>query len=100
MRFFKGTKHYVVAVSSRKVEQSYELTVSMIPQNLDVWAWEKYYKQEPSITTSSTHSRPLVEIHPTQSSTRTVSSSTGRSTGIKKCRFLAAAEILSTCTTF
>jgi len=46
MRFYKGTNHYVVAVTCHKIGDSFQLIVSTIPQNLDVWAWEKYYKQE------------------------------------------------------
>ena len=26
--------------------EAIQLVVSVIPKNLDVWAWEKYYKQE------------------------------------------------------
>ena len=29
-----------------QIGDSFQLIVSTIPQNLDVWAWEKYYKQE------------------------------------------------------
>ena len=36
-----------------QIEDSTQLIVSVIPQNLDVWAWEKYYKQEsPSLAAS------------------------------------------------
>ena len=38
---------------------SLQLVVSVIPQNLDVWAWEKYYKQQ---DTPGTGTRPGVEL--------------------------------------
>jgi len=53
MRFYKGTDQYVVAVTAREEEGGgilegsppMHLVLSVIPQRLDVWAWEKYYKQ-------------------------------------------------------
>ena len=38
---------------------SLQLVVSVIPQNLDVWAWEKYYKQQDTPISST---RPGVEL--------------------------------------
>ena len=46
MRFYKGTSHYVVAVTCREEGSGTHLVLSVIPQNLDVWFWEKYYKQD------------------------------------------------------
>ena len=47
MRFYKGSNHYVVALTCHKVgDTTHHLVLSLIPLNLDVWAWEKYYKQE------------------------------------------------------
>jgi len=46
MRFYKGTSHYVVAVTCLEEGSGSHLVLSIVPQNLDVWAWEKYYKQE------------------------------------------------------
>jgi len=46
MRFFKGTSHYVVAVTCRDEGGGTHLVMSVVPQSLDVWAWEKYYKQD------------------------------------------------------
>jgi len=73
MRFFKGTSHYVVAVTCREEGAGTHLVLSVVPQNLDVWAWEKYYKQdapnhqvsvqkiEEIIPTESTESEPKLE---------------------------------------
>ena len=46
MRFYKGSSHYVVAVTCSEEGNGKHLILSVVPQNLDVWAWEKYYKQE------------------------------------------------------
>jgi len=54
MRFYKGTDRYVIAVTAREEEEEggsvrgsppMHLVLSVIPQRLDVWAWEKYYKE-------------------------------------------------------
>lgn len=76
MRFFKGSQHFVAAVTCRKIEESFQLTVSLIPQNLDVWAWEKYYKQDSGVTSTSTQgsTRAQTRVLPTQN----IVSSTGR----------------------
>jgi len=44
MRMYKGTTHYVVVVSSASTGSATQLTLAVLPQNLDVWAWEKYYR--------------------------------------------------------
>jgi len=66
MRFFKGTSHYVIAITCREEGSGKHLVLSVVPQNLDVWAWEKYYKQEgPSHPVSV--QKVDVEILPTES---------------------------------
>ena len=52
---------------------SLQLVVSVIPQNLDVWAWEKYYKQQDSPISST---RPGVELRTVTPQTPAPSSST------------------------
>ena len=56
---------------------SLQLVVSVIPQNLDVWAWEKYYKQQ---DTPGTGTRPGVELRTVTPNTQTPapSSSSGK----------------------
>jgi hypothetical protein len=66
MRFFKGTSHYVVAVTCMEEGEGVHLVVSVVPQSLDVWAWEKYYKQEAPQHQVSVQ-RVDVEILPTES---------------------------------
>ena len=41
MRMYKGTTHYVVVVSSASAGAATKLSLAVLPQNLDVWAWEK-----------------------------------------------------------
>ena len=41
---YKGTTHYVVVVSSASAGAATKLSLAVLPQNLDVWAWEKYYR--------------------------------------------------------
>jgi len=68
MRFYKGTDKYVIAVTAREEQEEggvsgsppMHLILSVIPQRLDVWAWEKYYKQ-PEVL-----SRIDVELLPTE----------------------------------
>ena len=45
MRYYRATRDYVVAVTCRDEGAGLHLVLSVIPQHLDVWAWEKYYKQ-------------------------------------------------------
>ena len=45
MRYYRATKDYVVAVTCRDEGPGLHLILSVVPQHLDVWAWEKYYKQ-------------------------------------------------------
>jgi len=70
MRFYKGDQ-YVVAVTAREEQEEeggsvrrgsppMHLVLSVIPQRLDVWAWEKYYKQAEVVQ------RIDVEILPTE----------------------------------
>lgn len=49
--------------------QSHHLVLSVIPQNLDVWAWEKYYKDQaaPAHTKTISLQKIDVEVVPTQS---------------------------------
>ena len=51
--------------------QSHHLVLSVIPQNLDVWAWEKYYKHQSAPAPADTKTVSLqkidVEVVPTQS---------------------------------
>lgn len=60
MRFYKGTDQYVVALTAKEEGKGHHLVLSIIPQRLDVWAWEKYYKQDESLQ------RIEVEILPTE----------------------------------
>ena len=55
---------------------SLQLVVSVIPQNLDVWAWEKYYKQQDSPISST---RPGVELRTVTPQTPAPSSSSSSS---------------------
>ena len=43
---------------------SLQLVVSVIPQNLDVWAWEKYYKQQDTPGTSTRRGVELRTVTP------------------------------------
>jgi len=66
MRFYKGTSHYVVAVTCREEGNGKHLVLSVIPQNLDVWAWEKYYKQDSHSPPAVSVQKIEVEILPTE----------------------------------
>ena len=59
-----------------QVGSSLQLVVSVIPQNLDVWAWEKYYKQQ---DTPGTGTRPGVELRTVTPQTPAPSSSSSSS---------------------
>ena len=59
-----------------QVGSSLQLVVSVIPQNLDVWAWEKYYKQQ---DTPDTATRPGVELRTVTPQTPAPSSSSSSS---------------------
>jgi len=45
MRFYKANDKYILTVRCDKEGANYHLTMSLLPQNMDFWAWEKYYKQ-------------------------------------------------------
>jgi len=66
MRLYKGSQHYVVAVTCHKVGEAVQLVVSVIPKNLDVWAWEKYYKHGAESGAAATQ-RVVPRVEPTQS---------------------------------
>ena len=57
---------------------SLQLVVSVIPQNLDVWAWEKYYKQQDTPGTSTRRGVELRTVTP-QTQTPAPSSSSSNS---------------------
>ena len=59
-----------------QVGSSLQLVVSVIPQNLDVWAWEKYYKQQ---DTPGTSTRRGVELRTVTPQTQAPSSSSSSS---------------------
>jgi len=44
MRFFKASDKYVLSGSCKKEGENWHLTISILPQNMDFWAWEKYSK--------------------------------------------------------
>ena len=60
---------------------SLQLVVSVIPQNLDVWAWEKYYKQQ---DTPGTSTRRGVELRTVTPQTPAPSSSSSSSSKISE----------------
>jgi len=66
MRFYKGTSHYVVTVTCRQEGPGKHLVLSVVPQNMDVWSWEKYYKQKGPEQAVSVQKVDL-EISPTES---------------------------------
>lgn len=43
-RLYRATDKYVVSAACIREGQSQHLTLSVVPQNMDIWAWEKYYK--------------------------------------------------------
>ena len=54
---------------------SLQLVVSVIPQNLDVWAWEKYYKQQDTPISSTRPGVELRTVTPAPAPSRSSSSS-------------------------
>ena len=73
MRFYKDSNHYVVALTCHKVgDTTHHLVLSLIPLNLDVWAWEKYYKHQAAPADTKTVSLQKIDVEvvptlPTQS---------------------------------
>jgi len=45
MRFYKGSDHYVAVVTNRREGEGNHLQLAIIPQNMDYWSWEKWYKK-------------------------------------------------------
>ena len=58
---------------------SLQLVVSVIPQNLDVWAWEKYYKQQDTPGTSTRRGVELRTVTPQTQAPAPSSSSSSNS---------------------
>jgi len=66
MRYYKATQEYVVAITCQEEGPGLHLVVSVVPQHLDVWAWEKHYKHHPQSHQVSVQ-RVELEILPTKS---------------------------------
>jgi len=65
VRFFKASDKFVLTVScSVQGDGHHMLRVSVLPQSMDFWAWEKYYKQPAKLAKSSTVQK--IDISPTK----------------------------------